>query len=104
VSPVRAVRRGPRHAKPRTRAQRAAAAAVLCFAATIQGCGSHRTIASVTAAPTAAASVCVPTIRSENGRLDFELAVVSTGPSGAPAFSYDGVVGVAPTLRVFPGQ
>lgn len=45
-----------------------------------------------------------PEVRAVHGEASVELDVVENGKAGAPAFAYDGAVGVAPTIRVHPGD
>lgn len=46
----------------------------------------------------------VPEVRAANGQASVDLDVVENGKAGAPAFAYHGAVGVAPTIRVHPGD
>ncbi len=48
--------------------------------------------------------VSAPTVQSKLGQLRIALDAVMQYPSGKPAFSFDGVPGVAPTMRVRPGD
>jgi suppressor of ftsI len=53
--------------------------------------------------PAAPEGAVVPEVRSHAGVAAFRLDAVLT-PSGAPAFSFAGQIGVAPTIRVEPGD
>lgn len=72
------------------------------FVAALAGCSSH-------AAPTAASSTIpststVPEVRSRNGVVSFSLDAVIDPKTKAPAFEYEGRIGVTPTIRVQPGE
>jgi suppressor of ftsI len=54
-------------------------------------------------APAVQADASKPEIRSSRGVVRFELDAVLTA-NGTPAFSYEGHAGVAPTIRVNPGD
>jgi FtsP/CotA-like multicopper oxidase with cupredoxin domain len=56
------------------------------------------------AAPAEPALATMPEVRSVNGAAGVELDAVADPSTGAPAFAYRGAVGVAPTIRVAPGD
>jgi suppressor of ftsI len=70
--------------------------------AILAGCMSHATEAP---APTTIPSTSsVPEIRARNGIVSLSLQAVIDPRTNAPAFRYDGQTGVAPTIRVRPGE
>lgn len=75
---------------------------VFLAVAILAGCSSH-------AAPTAGSSTIpststVPEVRSRNGVVSFSLDAVIDPKTKAPAFEYAGRIGIAPTIRVRPGE
>ena len=67
-------------------------------------CTAHTSSTVLNDAMATAVAVEAPVIRSSGGSLRLDLDVLSSGPSGAPVFSYRGVMGTAPTLRIHPGD
>lgn len=82
----------------------AAALAVLVLA----GCGAGATTlappASPTIAPDAFALPDAPVVQAISGRATLSLSAQLDTRTGLPAFFYNGVAGVAPTIRVQPGD
>jgi FtsP/CotA-like multicopper oxidase with cupredoxin domain len=75
---------------------------VLLVVAAFAGCSSH---AAPAAGPATIPSTSnVPEVRSRNGVVSFSLDAVIDPKTNAPAFEYEGRVGVAPTIRVRPGE
>jgi FtsP/CotA-like multicopper oxidase with cupredoxin domain len=70
--------------------------------AVLAGCSSHA--ASTAGSATIPSTSTVPEVRSRNGVVSFSLDAVIDPKTKAPAFEYDGQIGVTPTIRVQPGE
>jgi FtsP/CotA-like multicopper oxidase with cupredoxin domain len=70
--------------------------------AVLAGCSSHA--ASTAGSATVPSTSTVPEVRARNGVVSFSLDAVIDPKTKAPAFEYNGQIGVAPTIRVQPGE
>jgi suppressor of ftsI len=83
----------------------------LVIALALCGCSAHERATSISSKPepkqakdTVEISPIAPTLRSASGQLRVSLDAVMEFQSGKPDFACDGVLGVAPTLDVKPGD